>query len=115
MAASIDPTSISPPIQALNFRVRYRLGEYFSLVTAHVIADLTRRKAAQGKQVEWMDVLILRTTLCLFIPPIFLFKTLQARWANWWYRGRRSWRFTNIDRRGNHEKILAIGVNSSGF
>lgn len=78
MATSSDPTSISPPTQALNFRVRYRLGEYFSLVTSHVIADLARRKTAQGKQVGWMDVLILRTTLCLFIPPIFLFKTLQV-------------------------------------
>lgn len=63
---------------ALNFHVSYRLGEYRSLVSSHVIADFTRRKAEQGKKVRWMDVLILRVTLYLFIPPIFLFKVLKV-------------------------------------
>lgn len=63
---------------ALSFHVSYRLGEYRSLVTSHVIADFTRRKAEQGKEAGWLDLFILRATLYLFTPPIFLFKVLKV-------------------------------------
>lgn len=62
----------------LNFHVKYRLGEYRSLVTSHVIADFTRLKAGQGKQVKRLDLFLLRAMLYLFTPPIFLFKVLKV-------------------------------------
>jgi hypothetical protein len=62
----------------ISFHVRYRLGEYLSLVTAHVIAELRRRKSEQGKMLRWYDLPILKGTLYLVVPPIFLFKVLQV-------------------------------------
>ncbi|MRW93876.1 hypothetical protein GJ699_28180 [Duganella sp. FT80W] len=62
----------------ISFHVSYRLGEYLSLVTSHVIADLRRRKSEQGKALRWYDLPILKGTLYLVGPPIFLFKVLRV-------------------------------------
>ena len=70
--------TVESPIMPLRFHVNYRLGEYFSLVSSHVISELTRRKIEQGKKISLLDVFILRSCLCLFIPPIFLFKVLKV-------------------------------------
>jgi len=69
---------IESPIVPLRFHISYRLGEYFSLVSSHVISELTRRKIKQGKKISLLDVFVLRSCLCLFIPPIFLFKVLKV-------------------------------------
>jgi hypothetical protein len=61
----------------VSFHVDYRLGEYLKLLFRHVLADVTRHKEEQGKQTGWMDLLVLRATLYLFAPPIFLFKLLR--------------------------------------
>lgn len=67
--------SLNVPV---SFHVSYRLGEYLRLVSAHIVADLARVRAEQGKRVRWHDLLILRACLYLFIPPIFLFKVLTV-------------------------------------
>jgi hypothetical protein len=67
-----------PPIASLSFHVSYRLGEYLKIVSSHVVAELARRKTEQGKKISLLDVLILRSFLCLFVPPIFLFKVLKV-------------------------------------
>jgi hypothetical protein len=67
-----------PQIASLSFHVSYRLGEYLKMVSAHTIAELARRKIEQGKKISPLDVLILRSCLCLFVPPIFLFKVLKV-------------------------------------
>lgn len=67
-----------PSIASLRFHVNYRLGEYLSIVSSHVIAELARRKAEQGKKVSLLDVIVLRSCLLIFIPPIFLFKVLKV-------------------------------------
>lgn len=70
--------TVEIPIASLNFHVSYRLGEYLKMVSAHVIAELARRKIEQGKKISQLDVLVLRSCLCLFVPPIFLFKVLKV-------------------------------------
>jgi hypothetical protein len=62
----------------ISFHVSYRLGEYLSLVTSHLAADLKRRKIEQGKKLRWYDLPILKGTLYLLAPPIFLFKVLRV-------------------------------------
>lgn len=62
----------------LRFHVSYRLREYMSIVTSHVISELERRNIKQGKKTSLLDVIILRSCMLLFIPPIFLFKVLQV-------------------------------------
>jgi len=70
--------TIEPPVVPLRFHVSYRLREYFRLVSSHVIAELARRKIEQGKKISAFDVFILRSCLCLFVPPIFLYKVLRV-------------------------------------
>lgn len=67
-----------PPIASLSFHVSYRLGEYLKIVSSHVLAELARRKIRQGKKISLLDILILRSCLFLFVPPIFLFKVLKV-------------------------------------
>ncbi|MYN43537.1 hypothetical protein GTP23_00465 [Pseudoduganella sp. FT93W] len=67
-----------PSRAALRLHVRYRLGEYLGIVTSHVIAELTRRKLEQGKKISLLDIIVLRSCLLLFVPPIFIFKVLKV-------------------------------------
>lgn len=66
------------PIAPLSFHVSYRLGEYLKIVSSHMVTELARRKIKQEKKISPLDVLILRSCLYLFVPPIFLYKVLKV-------------------------------------
>lgn len=104
------------PIAALRFRVSYQLGEYLRIVTAHVLAELARRKIEQGKKISRLDVVILRTCLLLFVPPIFLFKVLKVGTCDFHFDD------TGIVRRSNGgelvvpwAEIVAIHTYPAGY
>lgn len=67
-----------PSFASLSFHVNYRLVEYLKIVSSHMVAELARRKIEQGKSISLLDVLIIRSCLFLFVPPIFLFKVLKV-------------------------------------
>ncbi|MGO4380982.1 YcxB family protein [Pseudoduganella sp. RAF53_2] len=63
---------------AINIRIKYRLGEYLSLIHSHALAEVARRKAKQGKAIGRIDSLLARGAVWLFGPPIFAFKVLKV-------------------------------------
>jgi hypothetical protein len=65
-------------ISVISFHVRYGLWEYMRLASAHVMAELARRKQAEGKPLRRTSRWTLHALLWLVCPPIFLFKSLRV-------------------------------------
>lgn len=63
---------------AIRFTVRYRLLEYVQLVSAHMQAELARRKRAEGKQLKGGERRLLQALLWLICPLMFFYKTLKV-------------------------------------